>query len=183
MRVIVALVLIIGFPESLLAQRDSAGARRDSASVHQQFYGPPYLVTGNEDSLLLARMFEETFKVGGGDAERGEPAVICLAVGGINGADAPASVLRVLAHHLPPVRPVSACRGGRSDRSRRAMESATGKPAWILSVTALEPLLADTVALRSSYYVAPLWAAGWVCRAVRRGNDWRIFACSMTWIS
>jgi hypothetical protein len=135
------------------------------------------------DSLLFARAFLETFKLAGGDSARAEPAVLCLATGGMNGSDAPPSVLRLLATHRPPVRPVSACHGGPADRSRRAIEAATCRPAWILSITLPEPMRGDTINVHSSFYVAPLWAAGWVCRAVHSDDDWHIVACTMAWIS
>ena len=166
MRATVALLLVATLPGSLRAQSDSA--RRD-LMLDTTFYGPAYAFTGHEDSLLLARMFEETYKLGLKDAGTGHtPGVLCLGVGRSRASDPPASVLRVLAAHEPRVRPVSDCpRRGR----------------WILTITSLVVGLGDTTIVHSNHYVAPLWAAGWVCRALRNGNDWRVFNCSMTWIS
>jgi len=186
MRTTIALVLTATLASPLHAQRDSSARQRfDSVALDTLFNGPPYVFTGAEDSLLLARMFQETFKLGLGDAGAGNgPAVLCLGVGRDHPSDAPASVLRLLANHRPPVRPASACRHvSRGDRPVGVRESATGAPAWTMTIQSLSRGSGDTLIVYSYHYVAPLWAAGWVCRALPSGHDWRLVGCSMTWIS
>jgi hypothetical protein len=166
MRTIAAFLLVVTVAGPLPAQSDSA---RRAWILDTTFYGPPYAFTGREDSLLLARMFEETYNLSMRDVSTDHgPGVLCLAVGRTKTSDPPASVLRVLARHEPQVRPVSAC---------------PGRGSWVLTITSLAVGLGDTIIVHSNHYVAPLWAAGWVCRALRIENDWRVFNCSMTWIS
>jgi hypothetical protein len=157
-----------------------------TVELDTSFNGPAYTFTGREDSLLLARAFEKTFELGIGEGGReNAPTFLCLAIGryGIK-SDAPASVLRALGRHQPPVRPVSACRiAGPGDRHGGVRDTVTGKSAWILTITSLASVGADTVAVRSNHYVGHLWGAGWACKAVHEHDDWRVFACSMTWIS
>src|SRR5712691_8568185 len=113
---ILAAFLVTSLATRLQAQIDSI-LRLDSLSLDTIFNGPAYIFRGDEDSLLLARVFAETYKLARGDAGNvREPDVLCLAVGQSRAADAPVAVLRLLANHHPRVRPASAChrevRGG-----------------------------------------------------------------------
>src|SRR6266480_3961902 len=173
MRMLCGVLLVTTLVSPLSAQGDSA---LDSLSLDTLTYGPAYTFTGTEDSLLLARVFENTYKLGLSDAGkiRG-PSVLCLAIGRRHSSDVPPSVLGVLAHHQPRVRPASACQSRtRGGLFTGLVDSASGESAWILTVTSLAPRSGDTITVHSSHYVAPLWAAGWMCRLERRENDWRV---------
>ncbi|SRR6266550_332946 len=185
MRTLFAALLVTALTSRLPAQRDSTHPRLDSLALDTLFNGPAYTFTGTEDTLLLARAFEETYRLGLGEGGKiREPGSLCLAVGRLHSSDAPASVLRVLADHHPRVRPASSCRPEiRGGLFTRLVDSASGESAWILTIIALSSRSGDTIAVHSSHYVAPLWAAGWVCDLARRGRDWRVVRCSMTWIS
>jgi hypothetical protein len=170
---------------SLGAQRDSAQARM-AVELDTSLNGPAYSFSGHEDSLLLARVFEKTFELGGGEGGRGNgPAFLCLALGRYaSRSDPPASVLRLLVGHQPPVRPLSACRVPQLlDRDIGVKDTGTGKSAWLLTITSLGSISGDTVAVRSNHYVGPRWGAGWSCKVLHEHDDWRVVACSMTWIS
>ena len=182
-RVLSAIPLIVALSNFCRGQQGSTPSPPDSLTLDALMYGAPYRFTGAEDPVLLARVFEETYKLGLKEAGKvREPAVLCLAVGRAEASDAPAAVLRLLANHLPAVRPGSACRT-RPHGLPGAVDSASGKPAWILTITSLAPRSGDTFTVHSRHYVASLWAAGWVCQAQRLREDWRIFACSKTWVS
>jgi len=167
----------------LCAQKDSARPVIDSVRHDTMMYGPPYQFTGAEDSLLLARVFEQTYKLGLGDAGGHIPDIVCLAVGRLHPADAPASVLRLLAHDHPAVRPASKCSTRAFHQLPGVVESATGKTAWIVTISSLSPASGNRLTVHSSDYVASLWATGWVCQAERRANDWLVLDCTSAWIS
>src|SRR5438874_9005894 len=177
-------VLVTNLATVLQAQSDSM-ARLDSLSLDTLLNGPAYTFRGDEDSLLLARVFAETYKLGQRDAGNvRQPDVLCLAVGRLRVADAPVAVFRVLADHRPRVRPASVChREVRGGLFTRVADSVSGGTAWILTIRSLAHASDDTITVYSSHYVGPLWGAGWVCLMQRQDRDWRVVHCVSTWIS
>jgi hypothetical protein len=167
----------------VLAQRAGPGRSQDSVAMDTTFYGPAYRFTGDEDSLLLARVFEATLRLGRADAGTESPEVVCLGLGRQVVNDPPLPVLRSVADSGSRVVPASACTRRAADERHAVVETATGTTAWALTISALVASSSDTVITYSRHYVGFLWAAGWVCRAVPRGRDWRVIHCHLTWIS
>ena len=165
------------------AQDSGRGHIPDSLTLDTLFRGPHYTFTGNEDPGLLASIFRHTYELGKQDAgELANPTALCLSIGRDSVVDAGDSVLDLLATHKPPVRPTSACKTSMNGRYA-VTDTLTGKLAWSLAISALHYLNDSTVAAYSSFYVGPLFAAGWTCTAARSGTDWTIKSCTMRWIS
>ena len=159
-------LLVVSSP--LAAQVDSIS--REGPFTPDTVTEQPYTFTGREDPRLLARIFEATYLVTTDKDKRG-PQVLCLAIGPDSArSDVSPAVLENLKHHNPAVRSWSKCPRQQDYSSR------------ILTITSLKGQ-GDTVSVFSNEYVAPLWASGWHCRAARNGTDWRVFFCSMHWIS
>jgi hypothetical protein len=160
----------------------------DSITLDTVSRGPHYEFTGREDPALLASIFRHTYQLGKRDAgDLAHPAVLCLAVGRDSVIDASQAILDLLAKHTPPVRPRSACKVNEVTRPNPneigVTETATGKRAWNLSISALHYLNDSSVVAYSSFYVGPLFAAGWTCTVGRAGAQWVVKSCTMRWIS
>lgn len=184
---VLILALLITAPPAL-AQRGGAGQAPDSVAMDTMIYGPAYRFTGNEDSLLLARVFEATLRLGRADAGAESPEVICLGLGRQAISDPPLPVLRSVSDNRSRVVPASACTRRALQEGNRVvrhavMETATGTTAWALTISAVVRSSSDTLTTYSRHYVGPLWAAGWVCRVVPSGHDWRVIRCHVTWMS
>ena len=161
------LLLLLLFPRPLAGQSDSI--KREGPFTPDTASEPSYLFTGHEDPVLLARIFQATYQMLMGNKAKQSAHLLCLGVGQSVPADAPAAVLEVLKDHLPVTSwsscPRSARRAGR-----------------LLTITSLN-VQGDTASAYAMDYAPPLGSSGWHCRAARAGHDWRVFYCSLRWIS
>ncbi len=176
MRLIVALAILL---PTVAAGQAAPAAGTGSARLS----GPPYLFTGQEDPVLLARALERTIQL---TAKRfggslGDDLVVCVGLGSVYPADPSPDVLRRLNEHEPRVVGTSACRISWL-RPGRLSEVATGRDALRVKLTSLEAR-GDTVVVYSEYWAAPLAGATWTCRATKRSEDWVVEGCERTSVS
>ena len=161
-----AIFWMIALANPLAAQVDSI--RREGPFTPDTVREESYVLTGQEDPRLLARIFEATYKLAVGKDR--PPAVLCLAIRGDGTSEVPRAVLELLQNHRPPVTQRASCQ----DQGKRSR--------WFLTITSLKTA-GDTVSAFSNVYVAPLWASWWHCRIARNGDDWRVFFCSLRMVS
>ncbi len=174
-------------PTSAARAQDTTPAprvNRDSVML-QGALGPSYRFTGAEEPALLAAIFRQTLKLGRKDAgSLDPPRMQCLALGRwLSTQDPGAPLLDALAQDTPPARPASACAVNDTTFRYAVTDRATGVRGWLLRITALHNIAADTVIAWTQFYVRPLFAAGWECRMIRHAGQWRAQSCTMRWIS
>src|SRR5260221_7028306 len=167
--VLAPLFALAAFANGRCLARDSAGRYvRDSAQPDSAFRGPHYRFTGQEDSTLLAAIFAKTFQLGKEDAGGlARPSAFCISIGRGQQTDAPPSVLRLLSTHQPRVVAASACEVNAKGRRFAVIERSSGRRGWLGTISALRAVADSTVVGYSSFYVEPLFAAGWTCEVIR----------------
>ena len=163
--------------------RADTSSSSDSSKLDQALNGPPYSFTGWEDQALLAAAYRTAVQLGHADAGGlAKPYAYCLALGRER-QDAPPAVIASLGHAGLRVRPASACyvnRGG----PYAVTDATTSRRGWLLSITAFERPRPGSITLYASFYVQPLFAAGWACKATLSGPEqWTVSDCSMRWVS
>ncbi len=163
MRFLVLLLIVASRP--LEAQVDSI--RREGPFTPDTIREPEYSFTGHEDPLLLARGIQATYQLMlGREGRNYAPRMLCLGIGFGEWSDVPKPVLEVLKDHDPPVTSLSGCRKARP------------RYYWTLIITSLK-VEGDT----ASVFVTNFPVLGLHCRAVHERNDWRVFFCSLRWVS
>lgn len=93
----------------------------------------------------------------------------------------PQFVFQLIRQRVGNVRNPSECTFIRRDHGGE-LRTSDGLWAWSYSVE--QPVITgQRVTLTSSYYVGPLWAAGWNCDYQREYTGWRPKSCRLDWIS
>jgi hypothetical protein len=108
-----------------------------------------------------------------------EPWYACL-------PDEPRPVFAGLSERYSPVASSEECELPRdsSGRSARQMRHiATNRPAFQPRIDRVLELTSGRRTVSLSYYVGPLWAAGWDCDFERAERGWRATICVATWVS
>jgi hypothetical protein len=132
---------------------------------------------GDEEQLQEAVLRTSIALAGGGGGTERSP-IPCA-------PDSDRAVFAALQQRIPELVPDSACAlpTGEPLRSSAALRhTRSGRPAFSVKVSRIERDGAEATT-RSSYYVGPLHAEGWVCRFAREGESWTPLWCKMAWIS
>lgn len=89
-------------------------------------------------------------------------------------------VLRAIGTRLPTARQATECKVARDQGG----DLRTPEGLWAWFYKAEVHVIAESLATStSSYYVGPLWAAGWLCTYRHGRLGWRPTSCRLTWIS
>lgn len=142
---------------------------------------PPRLPNADDSTQLQLAGYSLAIAFAGGG--RDPNPIACIA------AASPA-VFTALRDRYPFVLPDSACDrpqpgsafNGLPRSRQRMVGRRSGRNAFRVGSSRIE-LRGDTAVVRSSYYVAPLWALGWRCRFVRAEGEWQPLWCGVEWVS
>lgn len=160
-------------PENLVADcvdvpRCAALLRADAASVAN---------LSDEDQLQEV-VLRTAIALAGGDWSPERSRIPCA-------PDTNLAVFAALQQRFPALAPDSACALTAREPltgSAALRHTRSGRPAFAVSVSRIERDGAEANT-RSSYYVGPLHAEGWVCRFAREGESWSPLWCKLVWIS
>jgi hypothetical protein len=137
---------------------------------------------------LLAAGFRQLLIFGqSGDSKSTSKSVVaCLGLGsGFQPADPPDTVIQLLKGAGTRFLRASDCAvNDANPRIRLAVaERSTGQRGWLLAIDSFVAQPDGRRIIRLSYYVEPLYAAGWICQAEKVRGRWIVRDCKMSFIS
>lgn len=135
-----------------------------------------------EDQLLELALRTAVAISGFATEQSRRPGAVCVGKNSGHNSEAPPDqVFKVLRTRIPIVRPPTDCHFVAREHGG---ELRTPDGLWAWGYEADVSIAADTFASStSSYYVGPLWAAGWSCTYERDLIGWHPRSCRLAWIS